>query len=222
MIRLTHNILRLMVVAILLLAAVARASGQDTVYAGQSTNLGVVAVSGDTYQWELYNDVTGVNFVTTPGNCPASAAYFTAGSTGASVNVMWLQQGTYFYKVTARRGSCTMNLKVGKMTVLWNTPTATIESPPPLCVGEQVHLRIHLTGTPPWSFTLTDGTNSWIYNNIFTNPYDLIVPVTPTVTTTYWISSVSDLHLTNTVPSATVIQIIHPKPVNSKIYQYKP
>jgi len=217
-----YIILRLLLAAMLLVAAMAPAMAQNTVYAGQTTDLSVVEIPGDTYVWELYNDVTGINFATDPGNCPPSQAYFTGSSTGPTVNVMWLTPGVYFFKVTAYRGSCTMNLKVGKMTVLLAMPTALIDSPSPICIGDSVHLTVQLTGTAPWSITLTDGTNSWVFNNITSSPFNLTVPVIPLVTTTYWISAVTDAHATNTTPSPQVVQVVNPKPVNSKIYQYGP
>lgn len=201
----------------------APAMAQDTVYAGQSSDLSVIEIQGDTYVWELYNDVTGINFATVPGNCPLTDAYFTGGdSTGPTVNVMWLTQGLYFFKVTAYRGGCTMNLKVGKMTVLWAMPTAIIEPPPPICIGDSVHLTVQLTGTAPWSITLTDGVNNFVFNNITSSPFNLTVPLIPLVTTTYWISEVTDAHITNTTPSPPVVQVVNPKPVNSHIYQYGP
>ena len=145
-------------VAIPLLTAMAPAMAQNTVYAGQSSDLSVITIPGDAYVWELYNSASGVNFATDPGNCPPGDAYFTGGFTGPLVNVMWLTPGTYFFKVTAYRGGCTMNLKVGKMIVLPALPTAVIVFPlQPICEGDPVHLTVQLTGTAPWSFTLTDG-----------------------------------------------------------------
>ena len=218
-----HIFLRLLLVVIPVLMAMAPAMAQDTVYAGQSTYLSVIEIPGDTYVWELYNDVTGINFATDPGNCPATDAFFIGGdSTGDSVYVMWLKKGLYFFKVTAYRGGCTMNLKVGKMTVLYEIPTAIIEPPPPICIGDSVHLTILLTGTAPWSITLTDGVTNFVFDNITASPFYLTVPVIPLVTTTYWITEVTDAHVTNTTPSASVVQIVNPKPVNSRIYQYVP
>ena len=213
-----HIFLRLLLVAIPLLTAMAPAMAQDTVYAGQSTDLGVTEIPGDTYVWELYDNVTGINFATDPGNCPPAEAYFTGTSTGPTVNVMWLKQGTYFFKVTARRGACTMNLKVGKMTVLWAMPTAVIQPPPPICAGDSVHLTVQLTGTAPWSITLTDGVNNFVFNNITSSPFTLTVPVIPLVTTNYWISEVTDAHVTNTTPSAIVVQVVKPSPSTGPIY----
>lgn len=213
-----HIFLRLLLVAIPLLTAMAPAMAQNTVYTGQATDLSVIPVPGDTYVWELYNNVTGINFVTDPGNCPPAEAYFTGTNTGPTVNVKWLKAGTYFFKVTAYRGGCTMNLKVGKMTVLWEIPTATLDPPPPICAGDSVHLTVHLTGTAPWSITLTDGVNNYVFNNIMTNTYTLTVPDIPSVTTTYWISEVTDANTTNTTPSASVIQVVKPSPSTGPIY----
>ncbi len=205
-----------------MLAAMTPVMAQDTIYAGQTSNLGVVQVPGDTYIWELYNDVAGSNLAITPGNCPASEAYFTSGNTGSTVNVMWVVQGTFYYKVTATRPGCNNNVKVGMMVVLWEPPTATIGTLSPICAGDSVHMTVTLTGTAPWSFTLTDGMNSWVYSNISASPFNLTVPAIPLSTTSYWISEVTDAHVTNTIPSLVVVQVVNPLPVNSKIYQYGP
>lgn len=213
-----HIFLRLLLVAIPLLTAMAPAMAQNTVYAGQSSNLNVIEIPGDTYVWELYNDVTGINFATDPGNCPLGEAYFTSVSTGPIVNVMWLNPGIYFFKVTGYRGGCTTNLKVGKMTVLYELPTAVTEPPPPICIGDSVHLTVTLTGTAPWSITLTDGVNNFVFNNITSSPFILTVPVIPLVTTNYWISEVTDAYGSNTTPSLQVVQVVNPRPVPILIY----
>ena len=111
-----------------------------------------------------------------------------------------------------------MNLKVGKMVVLWSMPTAVILPPPPICAGDSVHLTVLLTGTAPWSITLTDGVNNFVFNNITSSPFTLTVPMLPLVTTTYWISEVTDAHVTNTTPSPPVVQVVRPKPSTGPVY----
>jgi len=217
-----HIFLRLLLVTIPLLAAMAPAMAQDTVYAGQSSVLSVIEIPGDIYVWELYNDITGINFATDPGNCPADSAYFIGSSTGNAVNVMWVTQGVFYYKVTAYRESCTMNLKVGMITVLNDLPTAVIEPPPPICIGDSVHLTVTLTGSAPWSISLTDSVSNFVFTNITTSPFTLTVPVIPLETTSYWITAVTDAQVTNTTPSSQVVQVVNPKPINSKIYKYGP
>lgn len=97
---------------------------QLTAKVGETTTLSVNEVSNDTYVWELYDQIKGVNFATTSGNCPTEKAQFVSENTGVSVQVKWLQSGTYFYKVTAKN-SCSNNIKIGKITIV-NT-----QIPPP-------------------------------------------------------------------------------------------
>ena len=105
-----HIILKLALVIILVVFAVASATAQYAVYQGQTTNLSVEQRQGDTYTWELYTD-PNVDFATTPGNAPESAAEFVNGNTGPSVQVIWHEPGIYFYKVEAWNAvECTNNL----------------------------------------------------------------------------------------------------------------
>ena len=107
----------LVVIPVLLAVQQARAQG-DTVCVGSVSTWQVVDVPGDSYTWELYNDVAGINLAVVPGNCPATEAYFVGGvNTGDSVNVMCLEPGVYFIKVTAVNGCPTNNLKLGKIVV---------------------------------------------------------------------------------------------------------
>ena len=203
--------------------AMAPAVAQNTVYAGQTRDLKVIGVPGDTYVWELYKDVTGVNFATVPGNCPPGEAYFTGTSTGDSVNVMWTTPGLYFFKVTAFRANCTDNIKIGKMEVLDAQPMAVILTPDTICAGDSVHLTVALNGTAPWSFTLVDNhSNSFGFTNITSSPFTLTVPMIQRMTTSYWITEVTDANSTYMTPSSPVVQVVNRKPVSSHIYQYEP
>jgi hypothetical protein len=65
--------------------------------------------------------------------------------------------------------------------------------------------------------------NDYVYTNISSSTYNLTVPKIPPVgNTPYWIREVTDNHGTNTAPSPQVIQVVHPKPGGSRIYQYEP
>ena len=112
-------IVRLALVVLLpLLLALAPAMAQTVVYQGKSTPLSIIEVPGNTYEWEIYSDVT-VDFATVSGNCPVTSATFTEGSKGANVNVNWLKTGIYFFKVTARdAANCAMNFKLGMIKVI--------------------------------------------------------------------------------------------------------
>ena len=117
--RLLHDIVRMVLVAILpLLLALAPAMAQTVMYQGATTPFTIVEVPGHSYEWEIYSDVT-VNFAAVPGNCPITSAAFVGGNTGSTVSVKWLQTGIYFFKVTARDATyCVMNLKIGMIKVI--------------------------------------------------------------------------------------------------------
>ena len=219
--RLLHDIVRLALVVLLpLLMAMAPAMAQTVVYQGETSPLSVDPVPGDTYQWELYNDGT-VNFAVVPGNCPATAAVFVGGSTGASVNVKWLQPGTYFFKVTAYNAThCTNNLKIGIFEVKPSLPTAVLTPPQPICIGETASIEVTLTGFAPWDLTYTDGINTWTESGITESVH--LLKVSPKTTTSYWVTQVKDPNGTNTLPSAAVSLTVNPKPKSSKIYLYEP
>lgn len=229
MIRPKQIILRLLLVAIPVLLAMAPAMAQtNIVFVGQSVELSVVEIPGDTYSWELYNDVSGVNFATDQGNCPQSEAVFTGGiSTGPVVHVIWSSPGTYFYKVTAQRSGCTMNLKVGKIIVEHPLPTALLSSQPATCIGQSINLEVDFTGTAPWSITYRvnkpDGTTQDItVDNLTGNPSQ--IPFNPTMAGTYTfeVISITDAYRTNTTPSNIITLTVNPKPSSSRIYQYDP
>jgi hypothetical protein len=141
-------------------------------------------------------------------------------NTGPDVNVTWLEPGIYFFKVTASRAGCTMNLKVGKVTVIESIPMATILQPLPICLGDMATLEITLTGTAPWNIDVSDGTNTITYNNIMASPFT--INVSPSSTTSYTVTRVADANGTSNTSSNTVTVTVNTKPGGSHIYQYDP
>jgi len=206
--------------------APAMAQDGNTVYAGQTSELSVVEVPGDTYVWELYNDVTGLNLAVVPGNCPVTEAFFVDGiNTGPTVQVTWLVPGIYFFKVTATNTCPTNNLKVGIMTVLEGFSTAVFLDPAPVCYGDPAVLTVEISGAiGPWSITYTDGTSSWTIENITDTTYTFLHTPTPSVgNTDFWITSVTNGYgQTNDTPSEPVTLTVYPRPETSPIYRYTP
>jgi hypothetical protein len=141
----------------------ATATAQMIVYQGSTTTLEAVQVPGDTYSWDLYNDPS-VDFALTPGNCPPASARFTDGNTGPSVQVEWLQPGTYFFKVTAvDAAGCTNNLKVG-MVIVSSPPLDAIVTGTVLCQQVTLDGSKSVGDIASYQWTLLDG------KGIFTNP----------------------------------------------------
>jgi gliding motility-associated-like protein len=211
----THkHIVSLLLLIILAGMAVAPARAQTVnVYAGQTSELAVVQINGDTYTWDLYDNPKGVNFASLPGNCPSGKAYFPQGvNTGSTVRVTWLAPGIYFYRVVARRFGCTMNVKIGKINVLEVLIKATISQPPPVCVGQTAKLSITLPGIAPWTIDVSDGVNTVTYgnNDITSNPF--IINVSPSKTTTYTVTRVNDANGVMLMFSNSVRVIVNPDP----------
>jgi hypothetical protein len=219
-------ILRVVLALVPVLLAVAQARGQaDTVCAGETSFWAVEETPGVTYEWALYNDVTGINFATDPGNCPPAEAYFVGGNTGDSVEIMWVVPGTYFIRVMAT-DSCTNNLKVGKIVVEGCYSYAVFQDPAEVCAGETATMTIDITGgIGPWVVTYTDGTNTWVTPTITESPYTFpLIPTPPAAGSySYWITSVVNGYgVENTTPTEAVILIVNPIPVTSPIYRYGP
>lgn len=200
-------------VLLLLLLALAPSMARTVVYKGQTTPLTVEQKVYDTYKWELYSDST-VNFAVAMGSAVADGdAEFVGDNTGSTVNVLWKRPGIYFYKVTALDvAGCAMNLKVGIIEVKEALTTATILAGNVVCAGEMIELEVTLTGKAPWSFIYTDGTDSLLVTDVMTNTYVITIETGPTITTDYWIASVTDYYGSNEVESEKTTQQIYPLP----------
>lgn len=83
-------------------------------------------------------------------------------------------------------------------------PTATLSGNQTIISGQTANLTLNLTGTPPWSFVM----NGQTFFDITTNP--LTIPVTPTTTTTYSLSSVSSSCGSGTVSGGATITVCSP------------
>ncbi len=218
------NIVKTFAVALLVLLSVAFAKGQGiTAYTGQpfTFTVDVQFAQEDNITWEIYDNFMGINMAVVPGNCPVTSGEFVGGdNTGSSVDIIWYVPGTYIVKVRAINDCPTDNMKFYLVEVLQSLPVATIDEPGVICEGDSGFLVVNLTGDAPWSLVLFDGVNYTTYDNILVQPF--IIPVSPTTTTTYTITEVTNIDGTNTTPSNSVILIVNPRPLNSPIYQYGP
>lgn len=192
------------------------------VYQGQTTQFAVDTVPGDYYTWDLYNDST-VNFAFDDGTAIEDGQAILESGTlyGPSITVTWPEPGVYFYKVEAvNAAGCTNNLRVGRIRVLESLPTASLRDTA-ICVGDDLIMTADLTGHGPWSFTVTNGVDSHEFTTATADTvYQFNFKPSPTSTTEYWVTEVSDIYGTNTEPSDKVTITVHPKPDISKIYQF--
>lgn len=90
-------------------------------------------------------------------------------------------------------------------------PTAIISGIDTICRGQQAQFTLQLTGTPPWTVTVSNGLSSWTFNNIQTSVYQ--ASVSPIVTTSYFITSVHDAFCSGTSMQGMATVYVNPKPV---------
>ena len=114
--------------------------------------------------------------------------------------------GTYYIKVSAP-GRCD---SIAPVQVIINPlPTATLAGGGLVCEGAETELTVTFTGTAPFRFTYTDGTNTFNLGPINSNTYQFAVA--PLTNTTYTITSVSDANCTNPTISSSVAITVEPK-----------
>ncbi|MEI7615033.1 MAG: hypothetical protein WCK63_19205, partial [Betaproteobacteria bacterium] len=69
-------------------------------------------------------------------------------------------------------------------------PGANISSSEAICEGTSATVNIHLSGTPPWNITYTDGLIPVSVTNILASPYSFTI--FPTSNVVYWLSAADD------------------------------
>ncbi|KIC89074.1 hypothetical protein HY58_18835 [Flavihumibacter sp. ZG627] len=97
------------------------------------------------------------------------------------------QSGTYYIRAVNSNG-CTEVKPVN--VVVHALPEVSISGVDSLCLGLITDLTIRLKGTGPWSFSYSDGSQTYTINNHGSDLYKL--KVKPNATTKYTILSVSD------------------------------
>jgi hypothetical protein len=91
-----------------------------------------------------------------------------------------------------------------------------------VCGEDTVRVRIDLSGSPPWTFTYTDGDTTITVTNLFTTPY--YITEVPDSTVTFSLLSLTDANcsaLPGTLHS-TIHVLVHPKPAVEYTWQIGP
>lgn len=102
-------------------------------------------------------------------------------------------------------GSCLLSLAESS-TVNIYSPAATLSGSEVICAGDAADLSISFSGgTPPYSFTYTDGTISTSLSGITSNPYT--ISVSPSVSSTYTLSSFTDANCSGATLGSGVVVI---------------
>lgn len=93
------------------------------------------------------------------------------------------------------------------------TPTAVLSGGATIISGFSASLQVAFTGNAPWDFTYSDGTNTTTITGITQNPY--FFQVSPTLTTTYTATAVSDSLCAGLASGSAVVNILQNSSCNS-------
>lgn len=143
-------------------------SGTQSINQGQSATL-LVGLTGAAPWSIVVNGQTYDNIISSPYEITVTPSNTTA------------------YTVSSVTNKCGTGTASGSATVTVCIPaTATLSGTQTINNGQSANLSVALTGTAPWSIVV----NGQTYSNITTSPK--VITVSPTTTTTYTISSVSN------------------------------
>ncbi|MBS1622317.1 MAG: gliding motility-associated C-terminal domain-containing protein, partial [Bacteroidetes bacterium] len=113
--------------------------------------------------------------------------------------------GTYYIKAINSAGCSEIRPVIVTINI---APTAVISGGSSICAGASSTLIVTLTGKAPFQISYTDGTNSYSVPNINSTSYQL--NVTPSVSTTYTITNVSDAICSNPAVTSTATVTVIP------------
>lgn len=146
--------------------------------------------------------------------CSGGTATITASGTPSGGTYAWTPGGqntaaisvspaaTQSYTVTYTANGCS-NSATGTVTVN-NPPTASISGGGSVCAGQTAPITVNLTGTGPWNFTYSDGTNTNTVSNVSSSPYLFNTGTAGT----YTLTAVNDASCSGTVSGSATVTIL--------------
>lgn len=137
-----------------------------------------------------------------PGGTPSS-------STAQNPTVSYPASGSYLVTLTASNylGSSTIT-----KTVIVAPPSAYIIGAAVILLGYVVPVEVTFTGSPPWTFTYSNGAATTTVSGVTDNPY--ILNLAPQFTTTYTLTAMNNASCTGTVGGTATIVVIVPSEIN--------
>ncbi|HER09932.1 MAG TPA: T9SS type A sorting domain-containing protein, partial [Bacteroides sp.] len=100
-------------------------------------------------------------------------------------------------------------LRSNTLEIYTDLPTAVLGGTPEVCEGEEAELTVYLSGRPPWSIDISDGSATTSFDNINASPYRVMV--SPGETNTYRITTVRDVNGVTNSGSGDIQVIVHEK-----------
>lgn len=180
-------------------------------YCGSGTaSFSVVGSGYASLQWQVSaNGTSGWTNLSNAGD------YSGVTTSTLSVSNRTNHDGEYYQVILTGSGSCgTTTSNVVGLTAK-ASPTAVFAGSSSLCGYGSRTLSVNLTGTSPWTFSYTatpstGGSTTTTVTGTTANPTNL--SVSPSVTTTYTITAVSDKYCSNASPTGNTVVTVNPLP----------
>ena len=132
-----------------------------------------------------------------------------AGGTWSVANPYSGPSTTYTYTYTDING-CTNTSAAANITVN-ALPTAVISNNSTICLGGSAQLHIDFTGTGPWNYMVSDGSQN-ISGTALNSSHDIIVTPPTQGEHNYSITSVSDANCTGTSSGTVLVKVLTAPP----------
>lgn len=177
---------------------VAELIGTANICSGQSTNLTVNITDGTPpYNFTIAN-------VGAIGGYTSGSAIAVSPATTTSYSILG--------NVTDANGCFVVGSGLAIVTVNPLPTAAIVSSPGTVCSGGSSTLTFNLTGTAPFNVSYTDGTSTFNLTGIST---DHTVVVSPTSTTSYAITSISDATTCTGLSGSSTTVTVNPTPTSA-------
>lgn len=129
---------------------------------------------------------------------------FVAATSPVSINVS-PSVTTNYTLISVDDANCTGTVSGNALVTVHQLPTAQISGSTTICDGDQANLNFTFNGVAPFTYSYTDGTNT--YGPFVANSVNTSIPVSPTNTTSYSLITIEDNHCTGTVSGNATITV---------------
>jgi Ig-like domain CHU_C associated/Secretion system C-terminal sorting domain len=174
-------------------AASANISGNGTICNGSAATLTITLAGAQPWDFTYAIDGSPQTAVTGWAN---STYTFTTSTTGA------------YSMVSVNDANCSGGSISGGVTVSQTVPSATLSGNVSVCAdGSAANLTIAFTGSAPWTFAYSDGTNTTNSTSSNSNTVLPVIPLQTPATYTYSMVSVSDASCAGTPSGGATITV---------------
>lgn len=129
---------------------------------------------------------------------------FIAASSPASINVSPAVTTNYTL-ISVDDANCTGTVSGSALVTVHQLPAAQITGSTTICDGDQTNLDFTFTGVAPFTYSYSDGANT--YGPFIANSNNISIQVSPNATTTYTLITIEDAHCTGTVTGNATITV---------------